>query len=274
MSAILELTSSRPTKGLSMDSRVDAFSDKAENYLKYRAGYPDSLLDFLASECGLTAESVVADLGSGTGTLTRMLLGHVNSVYAVEPNPDMRAVAERLFSTNDGFKSIDATAEATTLPDRSVDFVTAGRALQWFDVSATLAETSRILRPQGWAVFVWNRRKQPETDFNLAYKEFLTSFCGNFREQMERRRIAREYLDRSGYRFNAIDFQHQVNLQQLKGLVLSLSISPNEGDPDFESMVKRIEEMFATHQVNGHVTFDYSTLVYAKRFLINRDCGS
>jgi ubiquinone/menaquinone biosynthesis C-methylase UbiE len=265
MSAILELTNSRPTKGLSIDSRVNAFSDKAENYLRYRAGYPDSLLEFLVSECGLTAESVVADLGSGTGTLTRMLLGHVNSVFAVEPNPDMRAVAERLFSTNAGFKSIDATAEATTLPDRSVDFVTAGRALQWFDIWVATEEISRILKPGGCAVFVWNRRKTEASPFNSDYKELLNAFCGDFREQDARRRDARDHLVHIGFDLTELDFQHRVNLDELKGLVLSLSVSPSEGDPGFEPMLSGISKLFATHQVAGHVRFEYSTVVYTKR---------
>jgi SAM-dependent methyltransferase len=265
MSAIVEWAHTRPSDDRTKRSPVKAFSGRADNYMKYRAGYPDSLLDFLAAECDLTAEAVVADLGSGTGTLTAMLLDHGNSVFAVEPNPDMRAVAERLFSANDGFKSIDARAEATTLAGNSVDFVTAARALQWFDVSATLAEISRILRPGGWVVFVWNRRRKEASPFNSDYEIFLRTFCGDWREQAAKRSTAREHLVRSGFDLTELDFQHRVNLDELKGLVLSLSVSPSEEDPGFEPMLSGIADLFSRHQVDGHVRFDYSTVVYTKR---------
>jgi ubiquinone/menaquinone biosynthesis C-methylase UbiE len=110
------------------------FSDRVENYVKYRPGYPAAIIDTLRAECQLTADSVVADVGSGTGILAEMFLKHGARVLGIEPNRQMRAAAECLLGGCARFMSVAATAEATTLPAHSVDFVTAGQAFHWFDL--------------------------------------------------------------------------------------------------------------------------------------------
>lgn len=126
------------------------FSCRAENYVRYRPGYPPGVLQLLKREYGLTNDSVIADVGSGTGLLSRLFLENGNRVFCVEPNAEMRTVGERLLSQYAGFSSVPATAEATTLPDAGVDFVTAGQAFHWFDPGPARREFSRILRPAGW----------------------------------------------------------------------------------------------------------------------------
>src|SRR5581483_2427874 len=91
------------------------FSDRAENYVRYRPGYPAQALRALEKECGLSPWHVVADVASGTGIWTRMLLENGNRVFAVEPNPDMRSAGERFLSTFPNLISTVGNAEATTL---------------------------------------------------------------------------------------------------------------------------------------------------------------
>ena len=116
---------------------TERFTTRVENYVKFRPGYPPAVLDLLKTECGLTAASVIADIGSGTGILTRMFLEHGNRVYGVEPNQAMREAGEQLLADFGGFVSVAATAEETTLPDQSIDFITAGQAFHWFDLART-----------------------------------------------------------------------------------------------------------------------------------------
>src|SRR5713101_9915172 len=97
------------------------FSSRVENYVRYRPGYPSEVLELLKSECGLKPSSIIADIASGTGILTRMLLENGNRVFGVEPNPDMRKAGEERLSRYPGFASVAGTAEATTLADHSVD---------------------------------------------------------------------------------------------------------------------------------------------------------
>ena len=116
-----------------MSESVERFTSRVETYAKYRPGYPVEIIDLLKRECGLTPESIVADIGSGTGKSSEPFLAHGNVVFGVEPNAAMRDVAERLFRDQPRFRSIKGSAESTTLPDSSVDLITAGQAFHWFD---------------------------------------------------------------------------------------------------------------------------------------------
>ena len=136
------------------------FSDRVEKYVLYRPGYPPEALRTLQTECGLTPSHGIADIASGTGIWTRMLLENGNAVFGVEPNAEMRKAGERLLSGFPKFNSVAGTAEATTLADRSIDFVTAAQAAHWFDLPKARREFARILKPEGWAVLIWNERRQ------------------------------------------------------------------------------------------------------------------
>jgi ubiquinone/menaquinone biosynthesis C-methylase UbiE len=144
------------------------FSSKVENYIKYRPDYPPAIIGALEAKCQLTPEAVIADIGSGTGKLTRLFLENGNPVFGVEPNQAMRQAGERLLQNYPRFTSIDGTAEATTLASTSIDFVTVGQALHWFKRDQTRLEFARILKPQGWVVLVWNSRQTDSTPFLAA----------------------------------------------------------------------------------------------------------
>src|SRR5262249_648330 len=149
---------------MAMIDPTSRFGARVDDYVKARPSYPAGLLAVLARECGLDKKSIVADLGSGTGIFTRLLLESGATVYAVEPNDEMRAAAERDLAS-ERFHSVRGRAEATTLPDASIDLATAAQAFHWFDVEATRRELVRILRPAGLAVLVWNDRDAQATPF-------------------------------------------------------------------------------------------------------------
>src|SRR5271170_7373092 len=141
------------------------FSSRVDNYVRYRPGYPSEVLDLLKKTCGLTADSVIADVASGTGIFTRILLENGNRVFGVEPNADMRRAGEEYLASYERFTSVAGTAEATSLPDHSVDIVTAAQAAHWFDRAKARAEFVRILKSGGWAVLIWNERQTDTTPF-------------------------------------------------------------------------------------------------------------
>jgi SAM-dependent methyltransferase len=129
---------------------TERFSGRAEGYAKYRPGYPGEVLGLLEERCGFDRVWIVADVGSGTGNLARLFLENGNAVYGVEPNEEMRGAGERALASYERFVSLAGTAEATTLPDGSVDLVSAGQAFHWFDRERTREEFRRILKPGGW----------------------------------------------------------------------------------------------------------------------------
>src|SRR5437588_5909792 len=115
-----------------MSDPTKRFSDRVENYIKFRPGYPDVVIDLLSEECGLTQSSIIADIGSGTGILSELFLKNGNQVFGVEPNAPMRAAGEKLLERYSKFTSINGSAEATTLFEHGVDFVVAGKAFHSF----------------------------------------------------------------------------------------------------------------------------------------------
>src|SRR5271165_2614354 len=133
-------------------SFVDAkqrFSNRVADYVRYRPGYPAGVLSFLIENCGLHREHVIADIGSGTGLLSKLFVENGNHVYGVEPNAEMKAAGDEFLHASSNFASITGSAEATTLSDCSIDFVTAGQAFHWFDPIVSHKEFSRILKPGG-----------------------------------------------------------------------------------------------------------------------------
>ena len=146
------------------------FSNRVENYLKYRPTYPPEIIPLLKSGCGLTSESIIVDLGSGTGLLTELFLKNGNRVFGVEPNPEMRAAGEKVLARYPKFASVDAVAEATTLHNHSVDFVVAGQAFHWFDRQKARPEFVRVLKPDGWVMLVWNGYRVKSSPLMAAYQ--------------------------------------------------------------------------------------------------------
>ena len=241
------------------------FSSRVENYVKYRPGYPPQVLDVLRDECGLTARSVVADIGSGTGIFSEILLRNGNPDYGVEPNAEMRAAGERLLADFPNFNSVAATAEATALPDRSVDFVTAAQAFHWFDRQRTRAEFGRILKPGGWIVLIWNDRQTDSTPFLRDYEALLQKYATDYAEvrhkELNLARV-REFVGTEAVTMTTLPNRQVFDFEGLLGRVLSSSYAPDVGHPIHEPMRKRLDEIFRQHQIGGTVAFEYDTQVY------------
>ena len=157
-------------------SSTARFSDRVEDYVRYRPGYSPEVLDLLRAECELQPSHIVADIASGTGMFTRLLLENGNSVFAVEPNTEMREMGLRLLESYNRLVSVAGTAEETTLGSASVDFVTSAQAAHWFDLPRARAEFARILRPEGWCVLIWNERRTETTPFLLDYEQLLLTY--------------------------------------------------------------------------------------------------
>ena len=151
---------------------TERFSDRVADYVRYRPSYPPDLLDCLRRNCGLTPHWIIADVGSGTGLLTKIFLENGNRVFAVEPNAAMRAAGEEFLRGFEQLASREGRAEATGLEAHSVDLVAAGQAFHWFDRRRARAEFERILKPSGWVALVWNERLT-STPFLADYEQLL-----------------------------------------------------------------------------------------------------
>lgn len=239
------------------------FSDRAENYARYRPGYPPAVLDCLRDEFGLTRETVVADVGSGTGILTEMFLQRGHTVYAVEPNEAMRAAAERALGHYLRFVSVAGRAEATGLPDESVGLVAAGQAFHWFDGPAAHVEFGRILEPGGWVALVWNARLHEGDPFMAAYEGTLGAFGLGYHAVTHRsHRGEMDALFTRGYQERVFEHSRLLDWDALWGGFLSASYAPLPGDPRYEPLRQALRDAFEAHRQAGQVRFRYLTNLY------------
>lgn len=244
------------------------FSNRVADYIRYRPGYPDQLIQTLMSAAGLTAESVVADIGSGTGISADLFLRLGCRVSGIEPNLEMRSAAEDRFRHESRFQSIAATAEATTLPDGSVDLVTAGQAFHWFDRAKARTEFCRILRPGGFVALFWNTRRADTTPFLKAYESLLSEFATDY-HQINHTNIDRQALDEffgeQHYEHRSFPTFQEFDGEGLKGRLLSSSYAPAPGHPRHEAMLLALDHIFREHESGNRVRFDYDTDLYFGR---------
>jgi SAM-dependent methyltransferase len=247
---------------------TERFSTRVENYVRYRPGYPPEIIDLLKSKYGLRPESVVADVGSGTGLLSGLFGAAGYRIFGIEPNAEMRQAGERSLGHFPQFTSVAGTAEQTTLPDASVDFITAGQAFHWFDLERSRQEFKCILRPGGWVVLIWNDRRTDSTPFLAAYEQLLRDYATDY-GQVNHKRIdssaLRAFFQSEPERTTFYNHQ-EFDFESLRGRLLSSSYAPEPGQPGHEKMIESLRQLFETHEVRGRVTFEYDTLVYCGRF--------
>jgi ubiquinone/menaquinone biosynthesis C-methylase UbiE len=247
----------------------ERFSDRVDDYVRCRPGYPPELIDMLVRRCALGPGRVVVDLGSGTGILSRMLLASGARVIGVEPNAAMREAAERQLGGESLFTSIDGNAEATGLPATSADIATAAQAFHWFDPARTRAELQRVLRPPGWVVLAWNLRTS--TPFNDAYDTMLEQLAPEYPAVRARDRAA-DGTVRAFFAPREPHVERFPNAQRfdeagLRGRLMSSSYAPKPGQPGHEPLVQRMHEIFAEHAREGHVELVYDTVAYVGTLL-------
>ena len=241
------------------------FSNRVENYVRFRPTYPEGVLKILREETSLTAGSVVADVGSGTGISSELFLRHGNQVFGVEPNAEMRHAAEAMLACHANFHSVAAKAEATTLATASVDYVVAGQAFHWFDRDLARKEFARILRPAGWVVLMWNSRRIDSTSFLRDYEALLQKFGTDYREIQHKNidlEMLRTFFADGQFRSHSLFNEQQFDFEGLKGRLLSSSYAPTEYHSNFQPMIHALEQAFQTHKEDNQVSFEYDTEIY------------
>lgn len=248
-----------------MPDPTQRFSNRVQNYVKYRPGYLAAVYAHLRAAAGLPPAGAVADIGSGTGLSSQLFLQHGHRVYAVEPNAEMRAAAERQFADQPGFVSLAGRAEQVPLPSGSVDLAVAAQAFHWFGEGAR-AEMARILRPGCQAALIWNRRDVEQSRFQRAYEDLLLEFGTDFKTVDHQRSVSDERLT-AFFAPHAVQTASFVNLQHfdfegLRGRLLSSSYAPTAEQPGYEAMLAVLRDLFEQHQQEGQVEFAYETTLF------------
>ncbi|WP_433925733.1 class I SAM-dependent methyltransferase [Stenotrophomonas nematodicola] len=251
---------------MSHSDSTERFSNRVADYVRYRPDYPPALLDWLHQDIGVSPDTLVADIGAGTGISTRLFLAAGHPVIAVEPNAAMRAAAEQWLSRDYlRLKVVDGTAEATTLARDSVGLVAAAQAFHWFDTDAVRQEWARILHPGGLALVFWNSRLLDSSPFLIGYEQLLLEFGTDYTAVAERYQdddTMRAWFGDGLRGMARLPNAQWLDLDGLRGRLLSSSYAPPAGDPRHAPMLDALQRLFDAHAVNGRVAFEYQTRAF------------
>lgn len=235
------------------------FSPRVGNYVKYRPSYPNDIITFLTEKDILTENTVIADIGSGTGILTKIFLKNGNQVYGIEPNENMRKAGERILNMYPNFVSLEGSAESTGLVDESIDLIIAGQSFHWFDVEKAHKEFKRILKENGYVALIWNNRRKVGSDLLRDYEDFISKFGTDYKLVRKNEGNVNLFFK---YRKSTFYNYQDLNFTGLKGRLLSVSYIPLDNNPIYPNMIKELEELFDKHQRDGIIRLDYDTEIY------------
>ncbi len=241
------------------------FSNKAEGYAKYRWDYAPQAVAAIFEIGRLTQQSAVADIAAGTGILTRHFAGRVRQIYAVEPNPEMRAVAARQLAAFPSISLVDGSAEATTLPAHSVDLISVAQALHWFEPQAALLEMGRILKRDGWLAVLRNNGTDNHR-YDLL-REILANVLGEGYAiyPASPREAINHYFTAGAYQRLTFDFQFRQSWPDFIGTLSSTSFMPDEADPNFEKIEYEVQKLFNRESHDGYLVVNGETELHIGR---------
>ncbi len=243
----------------------DRFSDRVDDYLKYRPRYQREIVDALATVCGLTSQHLIVDVGCGTGFAAEPFLQNGNRVIGIEPNREMREAGVQFLARFPNFEMREGAAESTGLADASVDFVLAGQAFHWFPPETTRIEFARILKPDGWVLLIWQDRSLDATPFHRDYEDLLGRYAIDYDRVAHRNVGNPEVLARffapQEVKLISLQTEQRLDFDGLRGRLLSSSYIPREG-PQAEAMLAQLPELFARYAESGRVVMLYETKIF------------
>ncbi len=245
----------------------DIFDDVATIYSKYRPSYPEKYINYLISKCNLNENSLIADIGSGTGILTKQFLDKNLRIIGVEPNENMRKISRKFLSNYKNFISIDGNDKNTNLEENSVDLITVAQAFHWFDVDAFRKECKRILKPNGKVCIIWNKldttnnivKEEKDIDYKYTnqYKEI-----NNILEDEKRELLIKDFFKNDNYECKITENNQIYNKETFIGVNLSKSYSLRKEDKNYDNYINAFEYLFNKYNKNGTLLIKNNTYGY------------
>ena len=244
---------------------IHRFSDKAKKYELYRPTYTEATLLEVLDKCKITpsVEVKIADIGSGTGKFTQLLLDSGFTVYAVEPNEQMRSIAENKFKNYSNFNSINKTAENTNLDNNNISLITVAQAFHYFDLDKVKNEFKRILKSNGKVVLLWNFRLR-DSEFIQEYEKIIYNLHSSKIKPTHAQDNMTDEIFKTfftNYEIVNLPNSQEFDFNGLWGRTLSNNHMPKENEPEYKKLYDNIKKLFNKYENNGKVLFEYRTQI-------------
>lgn len=239
-----------------MSDSTARFDARAGDYALYRPSYPR---DAIAAVLDGFRAPEVADTGAGTGISSIALADAGAHVFAIEPNANMRGS----IPMRADIEVIDGTAEVTSLPDHSVDIITAFQAYHWFTPDRVFRESQRVGRARVRYAAVWNERDEKDA-FVREYSAIVRPYMTDDTEARRRKTTIDGDLRRHGWSdVRVLEFRHAVPVdwEALIGRTRSTSYLPREG-PAYEAMAAELRALYDRADAFGGARFTLVTSVH------------
>ncbi|HEX6495873.1 MAG TPA: methyltransferase domain-containing protein [Acidobacteriaceae bacterium] len=253
-------------------SHTERFSGRVQAYLAYRPRFPRGILPFLREHGALSPDAVVADIGAGTGMLAEIFLEGGHCVIAVEPNAEMLEACRELAAQQPKLEVAEGSAEATTLPDASIDLIAVGRAMHWFDWTRAHREFARILRPGGWVLLATSGHRDSGAPVSIRLSEILRQWRMDSAEADTTRDFNQRlegFLDSSSWHRTTLHHSMTVDFATLLGYAESLSAIPRPGERGYDGMVAELRDVFEEYQRDGEFVTPLSSDLHLGRLRAN-----
>ena len=246
------------------------FSNKDENYVKYRPHYPKELIEFMQQKGLIKKGYKIGDIGAGTGKFTELLLQYGYSVIAVEPNGPMLEACKKIYGHYNDLTCLNGSSEHTKLSDISVDLITTAQAFHWFKMDETKKEWMRILKPDRYVALIWNSRIKGKnaSSFQKEYENLVTKFGKGYTRMQKNFQVQEKInilFEKNGYKEFHTPYSQTFDFEELKGRLLSSSYTPQPEDEIYPEMIAALKDLFDKHQIEDQIQIDYDTeLSYGK----------
>jgi len=241
---------------------IHVFSSRAALYAKYRWDYAPQAIQTILDVAQVSGESCVADIGAGTGILAKHFAGKAKHVLAVEPNAAMRQIAAHALRTYPSCQTVDGRAEATTLPDHSVDLITVAQSIHWFEPGPARREFVRVLKRGGWLAILRNHGTDEELGAALSevfdeHRELDTEAL-----MVGRSTPAGYYYGGNRFVVQTFPFTAHRDWDAFIGSLSTTSSAPDEGSPSYACFVRGARRVFGTFARNGVLESHAATELY------------
>ncbi len=251
-----------------MNKPYKLFDNKAKLYAANRPSYSQNVLKYMQEDMGFSTKALGADVGCGTGQLTKILAEYFDFLYAVEPNDSMMQECKKYLCNYQNIQYIHKCAENIGISNNTLDYITVAQAFHLFHNSETLQELKRTLKPKGYLIIIYNM-KNHSSELFLKNEEVLLKNCPLYKRDIHAMEFSedsfRNCFTKDSYQFRHFpnDNTEYLDRNTFINRTLSASYALQSEAPSFLMFVDELNRVFDEFSLDQKVKMELSTVIFS-----------